>query len=93
MRKDHQRYVQECLARAVFLKVLDTGVRVHCWWMSLLSCFLLALVTVNSYWVVFCSCALTVKLQKCRNDRFSDTAESSYFFLYMMTKLVKITRL
>ncbi|XP_015726368.1 glutamate-rich protein 3 isoform X2 [Coturnix japonica] len=25
MRKDHQRYVQECLARAVFLKVLDTG--------------------------------------------------------------------
>ncbi|XP_021260901.1 glutamate-rich protein 3 isoform X2 [Numida meleagris] len=29
MRRDHQRYVQECLARAVFLKVLDMESRRH----------------------------------------------------------------
>lgn len=33
MRRDHQRYVQECLARAIFLKVLDIEVCVHCWWL------------------------------------------------------------
>ncbi|NWU07275.1 ERIC3 protein, partial [Cephalopterus ornatus] len=39
MRRDHQRYVQECLARAIFHKVLDMEVCPYWGCVSLLRCF------------------------------------------------------
>ncbi|NXF83824.1 ERIC3 protein, partial [Sclerurus mexicanus] len=40
MRRDHQRYVQECLARAIFHKVLDMEVCPYCGCVGLLRCSL-----------------------------------------------------
>lgn len=40
MRKDHQKYVQECLADAIFRKVLDMEVCPYWGCVSLLRCFL-----------------------------------------------------
>lgn len=40
LRRDHQRYVQECLAQAIFHKVLDMEVGAYWWCVSLIRMYI-----------------------------------------------------
>ncbi|NXG08061.1 ERIC3 protein, partial [Sakesphorus luctuosus] len=80
MRKDHQRYVQECLARAIFHKVLDMEVCPYCGCVGLLRCFLadsqlrhhqLEIKQTLEY------CAKKEKVQKIKVEQFRRSVEDA----------------